>query len=102
VSALLILNSLPKTSNSFWQGADTCIKKAQYIIILRFYISIAAPCPKEIKVFGNGVNISKADVWENLSSEKFFPVVITNILYQRCSHGSIFYHWRRYTPFSSM
>ena len=43
-------NSFQKTFASFWQGADTFIKIAQYDYILRF-INIAAPFQKEIKVF---------------------------------------------------
>ena len=35
------------------------IKKAQYDHILRFYISIAAPCQKELEVLGKGSTSAK-------------------------------------------
>ena len=64
-------NSSPKTFASFWQGADTFIKKAQYDYILRF-INIAAPCQKEIKVFGKGSG-----------EQPFFRKVFPSIDYKR-------------------
>ena len=72
MSALLILNSLPKTSISFWQGADRIIKKAQYDNILRFLFSISVPCQKELKIFGNEVVISKTDNWRTSFLQKSF------------------------------